>query len=423
MYCMSCGANNRDGAGFCTACGKELRYEIPAGKSAAEKKNRKWYMFLIPLVLIVTIVVATVFDFWPWSGGSDEVADNNRAQDAQTDAQPVAQRAVQTTNENGAVTFEHFSLSAIIAQCPDCEQALDTYCETLRASQDWMTSKEEMDALTMLKWEQMQHFCTAEAIYVEDIPYSYRGSFGLYTGDWLGAGPAGKGTYIGTVYGLDIVSYTGDWGFGLPDGAGELYVEKYFGNWDMTYRGHLKNGKRHGWGSMSDYSDGGGYREPLFRLFDEAEYTQDQLTEWIDCVEYNAETGDIMQYCKMKTDETGTWMQGETWGKNDLSPEMENALGIAAAVFSLGFLAYMTYSAITMEDDWDPQASKERVMSMTNDLRANAEKRAQEMAEEEERIKQDNKKKAQDKLEDMDAGYTKYDANYEKYWESILYGN
>ena len=417
MYCMNCGANNNEDAAFCIQCGKQLGTFVPQNEKQ-KKKSKGLFVVLISAVLICAIVIASVFDLWPWSRGTNDTAKTNPYDRVQNTGQVAAEQGA----ENGVVTFENFYLSEIVAQCPDCQPAIDTYIELLQASQDWRTSKEELEALAELKCEQMQHFCTAEAIYVEDIPYSFRGSFGLYTGDWIGAGPAGKGSYFGTVYDENVVSYTGEWGFGMPNGAGELYVERWFGNWDMTYRGYVKNGKRDGPGSLSDYSDGGGYREPLFRIFDEAVYVQDQLTEWIDCVEYNANTGDIMQYCKMKMDETGAPVMGEVWGANDLSPEQMEALGIATVVISFGLMAYLVYGAVTREDNYDEHAAIERQMDFLEEDRIKRENQKKEEEEHRRKLREQRVAagKELDQIENLKNANLPYDAARESQLRKMI---
>lgn len=377
MYCMNCGTKNGDQAKFCVKCGQQLTDNVIIEKkpNPARKKSKSKSMVLISLVLVVAIVIVTVFNL---RHGSKE------------------QEGRQASSSDGAITFEDFSLDAIAEQCPDCKAAIETYIATLEASQDWTTAKEELEALEEQKCAQMQHFCTAQAIYVEDIPYAYRGSFGSYTGDWIGAGPSGQGTYIGTVYGTNIVSYTGGWGFGVPNGEGELYLENYLGDWDMTYTGQMKNGMRDGTGSWFEYSDGNEYKAPSFRIYDDAVYSQDQLTEWTECVKYDADTGDILEYCMMITDEAGLPLMGDSWGPNDLSPEEEKALGIATVVASFGIMAYLTYSAVTVENIHDSDAGNQSMLADVNSWR---ERKA---AEEQERLEEEEKRQAEIRQENRD---------------------
>ena len=231
MYCMNCGEKNDDQARFCIKCGQPLAGDTEKN-SPVKKKSKNGYMITVSLILVAAIIVVSVFDLWPWSARTDN--DTNIAQTGKTgdDKKKSGQTEGQTITNT--VTFDTFSLDEIIAQCPDCQAALETYIATIAVCQDWTTSQETIEALENQKCAQMQHFCTAQAIYVENIPYAFHGSYGFYTGDWIGAGPAGKGTYFGSIYDTNIVSYTGDWGFGMPNGEGELYLENYFGPWDMT---------------------------------------------------------------------------------------------------------------------------------------------------------------------------------------------
>lgn len=405
MYCMNCGTKNDDQAKFCIKCGQQLTDSVVVNEKPkpAKGKPKSWSMVLISLVLVVAIIVVSVFDLWPWSEKSDKKANGDFTQ------QGEVQNGEQVASSDGTVTFENFSLDAIVGQCPDCQAAIETYIETIRVCQDWTTSKEEIVALENQKCAQMQHFCTADAIYVEDIPYTYHGSFGLYTGDWIGAGPAGNGTYTGTIYETNLVSYTGDWGFGLPNGEGQLYLDNYLGTWDMTYTGQMKNGMRDGTGSWFEYDDGGGYHEPTFRIYDEAVYSQNQLSEWTDCVKYDAETGEILQYCKMKTDEAGLPIMGETWGPDELSPEMENALGVAGALCIVGVTAYMAGELVQSLTDphyadsiYKGQTIEEQMAELD---RYNEQKALenQERMEREEKNKERNKNIAWDEMKKLEA--------------------
>ena len=399
MYCMNCGAENDDQSKFCMKCGQKLTSNVIVGKkqNSTKKKSRNLYMVSTALVLVAAITIVSVFDLWPWSLKTDKKEDDTQTQ------QEAAQEGEQAASNDGTVTLATLPLNEIVTQCPDCQAAIETYIATIEACQDWTTSMETIETLENQKCAQMQHFCTAQSIYVEDIPYAYHGSFGLYTGGWIGAGPSGKGSYIGAIYDTDIVSYTGDWGFGMPNGEGELYLENYQGEWDMTYTGQLKNGMRDGVGVWLEYWEGNELYEPVYRLLDEAVYSQDQLTDWTDSVKYNAETGEILQYCKQITDEEGMLLTGETWDPGDLSPEQEQALGIATAIAIFGFTSYLTYSALTVEDDYDSDAGNQRMLAEVNAWREQKETDEQEKLEREEQKEAQIRQANRDRCDELEA--------------------
>ncbi len=408
MYCMKCGAKNEDHDRFCCKCGQPLDHSVVAEKKSnlKKKRSRKWYMISISLVLVATIVIVSVFDLWPWRA---KVTRGTTGKG-------------QTTADADAVTLEEFSLDAIIEQCPDCQAAMETYIALIAACQDWMTSKETIEALEKKKCEQMQHFCTAQVIHVEEIPYAYKGSIGLYTGDWIGAGPAGNGTYFGAIYDTNIVSYTGEWGFGMPNGEGQLYLENYLGPWDMTYTGQMKNGMRDGTGSWFECYDDGGYHEPTYRIYDEAVYSQDQLTEWTDCVKYDAGTGEIIEYCKMKTDESGLPLMGEVWGPNDMSPEMENLLGIAGSLFLVGAMVYMTGEVVqSLTDDTYVGKTPEEQLAELDRYREEKKAEEQKILEREQEKREADRAWAGSMLDRLDAGEIPYYEKNRSYYESLYY--
>lgn len=433
MYCENCGAKNNDKSRFCIQCGQELTGSDGMAKvvNSPKKKLRHMIMAVIALVLVVAIIVVTAFDLWPWSTGADKEV--TVAQTEETDAIQVQE---QTTANDEVVNLESFNLDSIAAQCPDCEAAIETYIAMLVACQDWTTSKEEIAALEQQKCAQMQHFCTAKGIYVEDIPYAYHGSYGLYTGYWIGAGPTGYGTYTGKVYDYNTITYTGDWGFGMPDGTGELYIENVYltwdnmatiqGDWNMTYRGGMKNGMLDGKGSWSEsYAEDGYmyYNVGKMRIYDEATYSQNQLNNWTEYVEYDMNTGEILGYGRMMTDESGAPQRERYEESDDLSPEMEKALSFALVVGVFGFTAYLTYSAFNIDYDYDTEASNESALAEA--------KRWQELdaahkAEEAQRIEE---KKAADKawagsqLDRLDRGEIPYYEKNRGLYEAMYYGN
>lgn len=408
MYCMNCGTKNDDQAKFCIKCGQQLTDSVVANEKPkpAKEKPKSWSMVLISLVLVVAIIVVSIFDLWPWSKKADKKANGDFTQ------QGEAQNGEQAALSGEVVTFENFPLDAIIEQCPDCQAAMETYIEMLKASQDWTTSKEEIEALENQKCAQMQHFCTANSIYVEDIPYAFHGSFGLYTGDWIGAGPAGKGTYTGTVYGNNIVTYTGDWGFGLPNGEGQLYLENYLGTWDMTYTGQMKNGMRDGTGSWFEYDDQQGNIHPIpkYRVYDTAVYSNNCLTDKITCVEYEESTGEIIKYFYAITDDNGNPQMLDTWGPDELSPDVADKLTsiiiVASTAFIVGSLTKCAIDSMTLTPE-EIEASNQRVMAETNRMRAQAEEEKTKEAERIQRINEDRKADAwaaMDQIED-EGGY------------------
>lgn len=408
MYCMNCGTKNDDQAKFCIKCGQQLTDSVVANEKPkpAKEKPKSWSMVLISLVLVVAIIVVSIFDLWPWSKKADKKANGDFTQ------QGEAQNGEQAALSGEVVTFENFPLDAIIEQCPDCQAAMETYIEMLKASQDWTTSKEEIEALENQKCAQMQHFCTANSIYVEDIPYAFHGSFGLYTGDWIGAGPAGKGTYTGTVYGNNIVTYTGDWGFGLPNGEGQLYLENYLGTWDMTYTGQMKNGMRDGTGSWFEYDDQQGNIHPIpkYRVYDTAVYSNNCLTDKITCVEYEESTGEIIKYFYAITDDNGNPQMLDTWGPDELSPDVADKLTsiiiVASTAFIVGSLTKCAIDSMTLTPE-EIEASNQRVMAETNRMRAQAEEEKAKEAERIQRINEDRKADAwaaMDQIED-EGGY------------------
>ena len=427
MFCTNCGANNNEGAKFCIKCGQQLSYSSAVDNATDKKKgkSRNVFMISISLVLVVTIVTISVFDLWPWSNGTDKEWSNETRNDmgsAQDKENPVS--------NDEMYSFESFSLDAIVEECPDCQSAIETYIEMIKVGQDWTTSKEELEMLENQKCNQMQHLCTAKIIQVENVPYVFRGGFGLYTGDWMGAGPCGKGSFSGTTYG-NIVTYDGDWGFGVPNGEGELYAENgYLRGWDTTYTGEFKNGMRDGVGSWFEYYDDSEKAvdpQPRYRIYDIATYSNDMLTDWVNCADYDAGTGELLGYCKMTTNETGASLMGERWGADELSPEEKNALGVAGSLFIAGTVVYMGSEMISSltdphyADSIYKGKTPEEQMAELNQYRQQKEKEQEEQKRLEADRLADEKAYANTQLDRWENGEIDAYENDINYWNSIVY--
>ena len=398
MYCSQCGAENSEQDDFCASCGQPLKKSGNTQKRPGKKKKTgNIYLVLTALVLIITLVVVSIFNLWPWKSSNKS---STKAQTTETDKQ---------ANDNG------FSLEAIAKQCPDCHDSLETYTQIIKAAQDWTTTKEKLSELTSKLYTQMQHVCTAQTIQVEDVPYSYKGSFGLYTGDWVGAGPSGKGTYMGYVNGGNMISYEGDWGYGLPNGNGVLYEENYFGDWSRNYTGQMKDGMRNGTGSWIEFHNDSGNISPTptYRIYNAATYSNDCLLEWIDCVEYYKNTGEIKKYFKAKTDEKGYPLMGETWQADELSPEMKNTLGVAGALFVVGVTVYMM-SDLTdevirsmtdphyIDDIYKPKTELEQMEELNNYEERKEKERFEDMKRKREKARA-NREYAANKLDELES--------------------
>ena len=380
MYCMKCGAENDDQSKYCVKCGHQLNAVAKDGnKSEKDKrKSRNMFIIAISLVLVVTIVIISVFDLWPWSFRRDK-----KASDSQSDRNV---NSVEMKSDTGTSTVSDISLDEIVERCPDCEAAIETYIELLKISRDWTSSTDDIEALESQKCAQMQHLCTAGTIYVEDMPYAYHGSFGFYTGDWVGAGPSGKGSYFGTVYGGRIISYDGDWGFGLPNGNGVLYEENYLRDWDRTYIGEMKNGVRDGEGTWFEYHEDQESLNPTptYRAYDKATYSNNCLTDKITCVEYDAGTGEIRKYFYAVTDDKGDPQMLQTWGADELSPDVEDKLHATIFAVATTWMAVELGETLIDSLTSTPEeiaASNKRVLDETNRLREQDEKMYAEMAE------------------------------------------
>lgn len=374
MYCMKCGTQNKEEAKFCIKCGTPIgTYRADVSLSQPQNtetvnnsKKKKW----LPVAVGILAIFALIMIF----SGTSKKEPNKK-----TDVG-------KTSDVDISVSGKGFSLDAINKQCPGCEQALNTYIDLMTEADSLNSTKESIDYLCEEKYYQMQHNCTAEVIDVEDVPYAYRGSVGTYTGQWKGAGPSGHGTYQGSIYWSDAVSYTGDWLNGLPDGEGELYIEKFKGGWDMEYKGHMTAGMRDGTGNIVEYLE---VPQPAkYRIYDSTVFQNDIICQNTECVEYSAETGEILRYYIMIGNENG-WVDAvSTWGANELSPSERQALDIAECAMVWGTVGYVVNGMFT-NGGYDSSKVNSDMLNELNEWRAN---KAAEEQESIERQKQEQEK-------------------------------
>lgn len=431
MFCSNCGVENNENNRFCVKCGCRLNASADVKENKIKRKKTERnksgniYMILTGLTLVVSIVVVSVFNLWPWSTNHNIAKDGANGKN---DVGSVIGTEANASMGDEALSIDNFSFESMLQECPDCRAALETYIHLTTIASDWTTSQEELMALSDQLCSQMQHPCKAQTVYVTDMPYSYRESFGYYTGYWMGAGPSGKGSFQGDAYG-DIVSYDGEWKFGVPNGEGELYVENgYLAGWDSTYVGEFKNGMRDGVGIWFEYyADSAKVIDPkpYYRIYDKAVYANDTLAGWVDCADYDAATGDVLGYCKMTTDATGAPIMGETWGPDELSPELQNQVDTILVTAGVTYMTVSLGKELIDSFTTTPEelaASNQRVMAETDRLRALDEQHRQEQ---EEYLKNDSEARKKDyanrMLDLFEAGeIDAYDTDINS-WESIVY--
>ena len=324
MYCMKCGAQNSEDAKFCIKCGSrtdgsDLDNIVVSGSSKSQKKSRVWIPIVIGSGILALLCIFIL------AGGS-------------SDSKKLARGNSSDANEKS------FSLDEISEQCPGCRNALEAYLNLIESSKSLNSTSESIDYYCMELYYAMQHNCTAKTIRVENIPYAYQGSVGTYTGEWKGAGPYGYGTYQGSVYWSDAVSYTGEWLNGLPDGEGELYHENFKGGWDMDYKGHMTAGRRNGVGRMVEYLEDG--HPPKYRIYDVTTFQNDIMCQQTQCVEYAAETGEVLYNYIMNGSDNGWVYSVAEWSANELSPSERQALEFAECAIVIGAVGYIIDSAI-----------------------------------------------------------------------------
>jgi len=370
MYCIKCGTQNPEGVGFCIKCGSSM--DLNSGEDIRPQKKGSPVIAVVAILAVIIIVGVIKVLTGVIAGG-------------------------QKTDEKS------FSLDAISKQCDGCEEALNVYLEMLEESKSLNSTPEIVEAYEEELSRCMRHDCSAKVIQVENIPYAYRGSVGVYSGGWQGAGPSGYGTYKGAVYWSDVVSYTGDWKYGLPDGEGELYVQEYAGGWDMEYKGQLAEGKRNGEGYLIEYYRSIGDGMPSkYRIYDKTVFQYDELARETECVQYLADTGELHSYYRMIGDGNGWVDIKQQWYANELSPEQQQLLDYAECAFVIGTIGYMVNTAIHASEEV-PRKSYEEQMAELNHWREQKEAEERQAQEWREKEAEENRNFCRYKYEQLHA--------------------
>ncbi len=376
MYCAKCGASLNDGAKFCPSCGQAtgaVLKDANEGNSAKSpqavektQKTKKQTKRIMPListaiilgagVLACVVLIKLIIEKRQPSSSAKKVAQSGESS-----------------------IYSGFSLDEIDRECDGCHHALSDYIDLVELGRNENFDTDGMNAYSEEKYSAMHHTCHAKATRVKDMPYVYRGCYGTYTGDWQGAGPVGKGTFVGTSYYLgDTVSYEGDWNYGLPEGNGELYIENFDGSgWNLTYKGQMYAGMRNGSGYVYEYLPAQSYRAK-YRIYAETVFQNDIMAQITDCEEHDAETGEILTYYQMTGDEDGWVQMVNSWGANEMSPQEKQALEFGVSVITIALVGKMVEPIFDGSSGYDYDAANEKMLADLDDYRQKKEKDAAE---------------------------------------------
>lgn len=197
-------------------------------------------------------------------------------------------------------TFESISFNDYTAGCSKCEDSVQLLSSLLKAF-NHIEAGDDSDNLYYRALEEiekriypaMKHSCNVPVIYVENLPYAFQHNNGLYTGYWQGAGPCGEGHFHGYNR-IDMTNayyeYTGEWKYGLPDGAGESIEEIGFGGNFTFYSGEFSEGIRNGKGMMYQTINDKG------RYYPETDWLNGNLAGESQIIEFLVDTEEFYGY-------------------------------------------------------------------------------------------------------------------------------
>ena len=330
MFCKYCGAQMAEDAAFCPKCGKANA--TPPVQNAPTNNQPKGasginLKILIPLAAIIVVLSGVIVA---------KIVSNNKNSASLTSA-----------GNSASSHAEDISFDDIAKECDGCSDAIAAYLDLMNEALAYGYDGNELDSLISQYSNAMHHDCNAEVTYVENYPYVYRNVLGTYTGEWKGAGPFGEGEFIGKdKFRGYITQYTGEWAYGLPEGNGTLYIQNFADStWDLTYTGQMRAGLRDGAGNIYEYNHGASY-DPMYRIYDTVEFSNDIMTSVTDVATYNAKTKELLYFDRVTGDNSGWVYSLDTWGANDLNPEQRQMLEYAECALVIGTATAMVYGAI-----------------------------------------------------------------------------
>ena len=356
MFCTKCGAELANDAQFCTKCGEKTSIKNADSikdnneisnvqklksenhktlKTSSQKEVNKNVKILIPMVAVIAILLVVIVKL---AAGKNGTSGGGLFASKKND--------------------DKADLSTIAEECPECGAAIETLLDLEEMGLAFGFNETKMKEAEKNKYNQMHHNCSADTINVENKLYTYKCAVGLYSGEWKGAGPSGKGSFVGTIRNSDrMVSYDGDWAYGLPEGKGTLFIDKYQGDYDMTYQGDMVMGMRHGTGLLIESVTNKQYFDDYYIAYEETIFANDTLTRETFFTKRDYKTDEDLAYGIASGDGNGNeYLACSTWKPGELSPREKNALENAEAMLALGVLGWVCYDGLT---SWDKSEAKQ----------------------------------------------------------------
>ena len=369
MFCRNCGTELPENSQFCTSCGLKL-VQVPNTEKQNSSNSGKNKLFLSIGMLTIAVALLAGVIFLP-AGKKEKSAD-------------VANSSNDTVTTSSEELPDNDILATAISECENCVDAVNTYIQMMDlAEKDSNVAKTHLDILSNSKRMYMYHHCTAPIIEVENIPYSYRGSCGLYSGQWQGGGPINKGSYRGLLDNTYVISYSGDWKQGLPNGLGELYIEKYASGWDLGYRGQVRDGLRDGKGVMYEYYDNWLGQGPRYRVYESSTFANDKLMQETECITYDANTNEAIEHHRMIGTDDGWVASTAQWYEGELNPEQKALAEEIGAAALIAFISYEVYDIATSDYSYDYDKANAQNMQELETYRANKAENERAIAQQE----------------------------------------
>lgn len=328
-------------------------------------------------------------------------------------------------NTGETVTLKEMSFDTIACQCSECEKSLK-YLAGITKAFNYIHNDgnkkqlylEAADEAQQKFHSSLRHNCSAEVINVENIPYMINHYFGMYTGQWKGAGPCGKGTFVGfdkadNLYHATSYTYTGEWNYGLPNGTGDSYEEAGFGGNYTYYHGGMVDGKRCGTGSMCQ--EIAGYN----RYYNETSWYNDNLAVETDVAEYDSHTGELYCFGTMIADQDYVSYTKYTYAK-DAADKRNAVFGIVATVGACMLLSPIIDGALDTVFPTPTLSTDEEQQAMLEQWRSEEARRVADIEEAQERAANDYRDYAYSKMKDCEKAGDTYSLDYQ-YWSANAY--
>ena len=364
------------------------------------------------------------------------VEDFNNGNNNLSDGDSGWQQSFVSSPEN-PITPQNMTLDDLTCGCRDCAEIVlavnEIYTGLAERSKEEGTIDPQQyfaDQFSRIN-AHSDHNCTAQQVYVQNMKTDIDGYVGYYTGEWLGTGPCGYGSFAGSTPNCtrderdnlytysDYLSYTGYWDYNMPSGQGDLYyyhnktnkVNGFAYNYEQFFTGEFQNGRKNGVGVQHEIQETVRDTSTEYTewFYDQGTYVNGDLAENVKFAQYN-EKGDpkfsgiatgVLEGPGRGIVEYKQRMHSDTFLKADRDKAIKDAALWFTGLAAVAAGAYLASQIGGGADYYSTQDSDTAAADLDYYF-AQKEEEAKRNEAEQERIKQENEKYWYNKAEEYD---------------------